>query len=288
LFNCDEELHRQNGSRYCSQCIEHIEPCEWDTGEFSPASLTYEDIQSRRTFGVEIETTRCRRHGVIMGWGTWGCTHDYSIAGKEFISPILQGDEGLAEIKRLCDYGAEREWTAESDCGLHVHFGVTNESPEALRSIALAYRLTQDFWMRCVPDHRRNNRMCSGLDYSTQSVLDMETDQEAFDYFCGARDRFQFINWRAYLVHGTVEVRLHQGSLDSVEICNWVKAHARFIDAVSQLSVSQVMALLGDDGTIEVYRAVADLIGGEVYSAYRGKFSSGLPEIDLTSAHSGV
>jgi hypothetical protein len=83
--------------------------------------------------------------------------------------------------------------------------------------------------------------MCGTPQYSGADVR----ASEHFEDFAEARDRFEFVNWRAYLCHGSIEVRLYGASIDAEEICGWVSIHARFIDAVKDLSYDDIDEMFG-------------------------------------------
>ena len=52
-------------------------------------------------------------------------------------------------------------------------------------------------------------------------------------------DRYQSFNLQAFDRHGTLEIRLHQGTLNGTKAVAW----AKFIDAFKQLSATQLIAL---------------------------------------------
>jgi hypothetical protein len=227
-------------------------------GSFTVSDSHYDRIGSRRRFGVELETYRCPDHNVLNGHTIWECKHDCSIEGMEFVSPILYGDEGLEEIERFCQRAEELHFEVSRQCGYHAHFDVSTESTDSLKAIAYAYRRTYEVWCSLVPNSRSDNRYCGSPDYESSDIT-----HEDFDYFVGKRDRFEFVNWRAYLVHGSVEVRLYQGSLDAEEICNWLILHARFIDFVKDKSFSELDSLFHNTPR-EDFVAIAEIIGPEL------------------------
>jgi hypothetical protein len=46
----------------------------------------------------------------------------------------------------------------------------------------------------------------------------------------GPRSRRTWVNWHSYLARRTVEIRVHQGTLNYTKIRNWIIAHVRFVD----------------------------------------------------------
>jgi len=259
--NCGNVLWVNNANYehdrvYCHGCYRPAN--EWSMGQFNVKHPHYWRIHSQRKFGLELETSECTGHRDLKDNTIWECKHDCSIDGMEFISPILYGDEGLIEIENFCKIANNKGFRVNFQCGYHAHFDISNESEDSLKSIAYAYRRTYELWCSFVPSTRGENRMCGSPDYICQDIV-----TEEFDYFVGKRDRFEFVNWRAYLVHGSFEIRLYQGTLDAREICNWIIMHSRFIDAVSKMTFTEIDTLF-DVSLHNQYLALSKLIGSEM------------------------
>ena len=270
--SCGEVLWRDasrqvNGRTYCDACSQSCS--EWGLGEFCPKNSTYELMGSTRKFGVELETSQCPNHTTLREKIIWECKHDCSIDGMEFVTPILWGDEGLQIIDDFCDDAKCLRFKVDRSCGYHAHFDIRNESEDGLKAIAYAYRKTYKLWNALVPSSRSDNRYCGTPDYTCEDIC----QEEFVDYFVGKRDRFEFVNWRAFLVHGSLEVRLYQGTLDAVEICNWVRLHARFIDFVSGLTFEQIDKMFGssDHDVCTQFASLANIIGSELADYWIGK-----------------
>jgi hypothetical protein len=281
LWN-DDVIYTDDGA-YCRRCYNRARRT-WDSKPFI-CEPTYEKIGTRK-YGVELETHSCPDHVGLRDDTVWGCKTDCSIEGLEFVSPILQGDQGLAEIKNFCRHARELNWKVNRYCGYHVHFDMTNENWQALRSIAYAYYKTFSLWSRFVSDNRSNNSMCGQPGYGSSDITRI-TSNEDWDYFVGARDRFEFVNWRAYLVHNTLEVRSHDATLKVSEICKWIKVHASFIDGVKDLSLDEIdMLFLGD---IEFqFKSLEMLIGSDLADYYAERAAGYNKPVRLTTAESVV
>jgi hypothetical protein len=233
---------------------------------------------------VELETSECLDHTELFDNTIWACKTDYSISGMEFVSPVLYSDRGLEEIEKLCAAGCG--WQIDSSCGYHAHFDITNESWESLRSIAYAYWKTYQLWCLFVSDYRCTNSMCSAPGYNGVEIANINSSED-WDYFVGARDRFEFVNWRAYFVHSTLEVRLHDASLNSEMLCNWVKCHARFIDFVSSCSIDEIDELFSNSFKKQ-FETLTDIVGEELSAYYAGRAEQFDKQINLTSVESMV
>jgi hypothetical protein len=178
----------------------------------------------------------------------------------------LFGDQGLDEVIGFCASARRLQWRVNRHCGYHAHFDMENEEWQALRSIAYAYLLTQNLWMQLVSENRSRNSYCGRVDYADTEVIGINSAKD-WDYFVGERDRFEFINWRAYLVHGSMEIRLHDASLDAPAINNWVMIHARFIDHVKELSLAEIREKFAGDTDCQM-EAMRDIIGNDVWEYY--------------------
>ena len=116
------------------------------------------------TFGLEFETSS----GKVPPWvyrlyeTNITCERDGSVAGGEYITDVLTGDDGFLELFKITKILSERT-SFDGECGLHVHVG------NALFNntfIVLAYLFAikvQDDLFNYFPHSRRNNEMCSKL-----------------------------------------------------------------------------------------------------------------------------
>ncbi|GMU26230.1 MAG: hypothetical protein AMXMBFR16_11350 [Candidatus Uhrbacteria bacterium] len=254
----------RNSRSYCEDCGGSER--EWDQKEFEPETVSYDIIGSKRSFGIELETSRCDGYRRLYDKTIWAAKPDCSIEGMEFVSPVLYGDQGIAEVANFCGIAAANRWQINRHCGYHAHFDVGGESWERLRSIAYAYCMTYPMWCALVTDQRSNNPMCGAPDYQAAQLRGLNSESD-WEYFVGGRDRFQFINWRAFLVHGTLEIRTHDASLDANEINNWVMLHARFIDFVATLSCDDIDTLFGRTVS-DNFAGLREIVGSSLADFY--------------------
>jgi len=224
----------------CRDCAERYYP----DGDFKPAGFrgrdSYTRMTSRRKFGVELETSYCDGYMDLDGDAAWGAKDDCSITGKEFVSDILYGDAGLDAVERLCDFADSNGWEVNSDCGYHAHFDMRDESADSMKAIALAYILTYEVWGDYVDERRIGNRFCKPNRADSTTIYGITSWRRFADY----SDRFEWINFAAYYKHQTFEVRMHEGTLDGQAVCNWVRAHAAFMDWASAAGWAKVRNIL--------------------------------------------
>lgn len=252
-FNRDE-MRGWDGDPFCEDCYGNADV--WKPQPWSGVVGGFERIGSERCYGVELETECCDGYRELHGHTQWGCVYECSTPGREFVSPILQGDGGLEEIRTMCNLAGRHQWTTNRSCGLHVHIDARDLSSGQMLQVVYAYRKSYPLWKRFVERGRGENSMCGSPQYTAMDVRDAEHIED----FVESRDRFEFVNWRAYLRHGSIEIRLYHGSLKAREICNWVAIHARFVDAVRDLTFDEIDNRIGGI-TRTNWRGLVELIG---------------------------
>lgn len=109
-------------------------------------------------------------------------------------------------VTRVCAVLAEHEAKVNSTCGLHVHLDARNYNETRMfRNLVNSQRLLYSM----VPRSRYTNQYCKPNNSNNLGDYD------------GCR--YWGINPESYDKHGTIEVRLHCGSVNATKIVNWVK-----------------------------------------------------------------
>jgi len=241
---CNGIYHRNPGPCICQTCLGRIargtgprptSDISWRKGSNIEGS-TSDAVGSKRAFGVEFETQACPWAERLEGKTPFGCKYDSTVEGREFDSPILSGDDGLAAVTDFCDLAKSRGWVVNDQCGTHVHLDMRNESDQNLKKVAIAYLRTFPVWASLVKPHRLINSYCGGLRYTVAEVLNGHN----FTDIGYNTSRYQFINLAAYGRHNTIEVRGLEGSLEKSLVTNWIKAHLRFVDYVMSRELSDI------------------------------------------------
>lgn len=196
---------------------------------------------SKLTFGIEIECYDLVRNDLIVngtrkglavrseGYNHTDNQHYYKIVSdsslegantNEVVSPILQGNDGLNSLKRLCEALAECGAKVNRSCGLHVHIGAANMSDEHYCRLVRNYQRLETLIDLFMPLSRRanNSRWChslQGIDFSNCTTK--HDILRAMNY-----DRYYKVNACAYDRHQTIEFRQHSGTTDYTKISNWI------------------------------------------------------------------
>jgi hypothetical protein len=209
---------------------DHISTDEYDDG------MVVEDCDcsycesNRNSSSNENDVYSLLRNAGFSSWanlttGDSSLTSSYS--GIEIKSPILQGEDGFSELKKVFDLlNAERFWI-DSTCGMHIH----HDAPEYRENFDMTMRLVQSWFENqelihnMVADYRLENDYCPPW---LDGDIDWINTEKSFD----SCDR-NSLNVTSLHHHGTIEIRLHEGTMDYEEAESWIKFGQSFIDSVS-------------------------------------------------------
>jgi hypothetical protein len=156
----------------------------------------------------------------------WKALTDGSLpsGSSEIVSPILN-DERLNEMKTVTRalLGAGARVTRSA--GFHAHLGLAGIGENALPRLVLNWYTAHAVTELLVAPSRRaggsSSRWCRALD-----LLDAERVAESIrdnDFDPDRADRYRSLNLNAISRHGTVEFRLHQGTLNGTKASAWVE-----------------------------------------------------------------
>jgi len=241
----DEAFSTRGLGGYASRC----RPC---ASAASSASRRSRRTTGDRRFGVELEFAfprtgdwnsvdagvqrlleEMRSRGLAVnvesyGHSTprnWKIVTDASVAnGRELVSPILQGEDGYEQVRKVGEALAAAGAVVNRSCGLHIHHDVRRLPIGMLQSLVRNWSSSQDALDAFVAPSRRNglNAFCRRL--TATDLRDVERASSWSDLRRGGGDsRYRTLNFRAYPVHGTVEVRQHQGTVSGAKVVAWVK-----------------------------------------------------------------
>lgn len=199
------------------------------------------------TFGMEFEIqglNPSRAADILNGAGiacdsprsqhetadTWKAVYDGSVSnGAEVVSPILNParlNEAHKVTQALKTAGAR----VDRATGFHVHIGLNAFRNQAdIAQFILNYYAMHHAIAALVAPSRLNNRYCA--------VLNHDNAQRQADYIAADNigafngNRYTSLNLESMRRHGTVEIRLHQGTLNGVKAIAWSQFIAGMINA---------------------------------------------------------
>jgi hypothetical protein len=221
------------------------------------------------TYGIELEMsslsigsaqTLLNRAG--LNWsvkpdGTRGVS-------AEAVSPILGADtlnQCTTAARALAAAGA----TVNKQTGYHVHLGVEHYGLNGIANLVVNWSAAHDTIAALVAPSRLNNGFCRPI-----SLLDAERNAEMVrngQVHNLNGGRYYSLNLASYDRHGTVEIRLHHGTLNGSKI----KAWAEFCNAMAEAAKAGIVLEPADHaGNNPAARLnnLADLLRGLVGNEY--------------------
>jgi hypothetical protein len=212
------------------ECLIPVPGYIWD-GSLSTSS--YRQAQVR---GAEILKEALAAQGLDACWcgythlttGYWKIVTDASVyserpgsnlVGLELVSPILRSLEGRAALRRACAALEAAGARFNRHTGLHVHHGAKGLTLDCIRHLALSYQTYQAKIDQMVSPSRVYNTYCMPIRESYLRILDSAASLQSA---ASLLDRYSALNLAAYVRHGTIEFRQHQGTCDARKILAWV------------------------------------------------------------------
>lgn len=162
---------------------------------------------------------------------TWKLVTDGSLAyGYELVSPPLQWRQA-DQVRVACETLQSLGMRATRDCGLHVHHDVGDMTVARARVLAKNWSAMIDQSNCLVGDGRHYSEWCyppSELVVQQQAEFSGTSLRQFLDI---DYERYHPLNWTCWHSYGTVEIRLHESTLDPEEILAWVAYGQSIVEA---------------------------------------------------------
>lgn len=196
--------------------------CEFEL----PASLNRDNlIRELKARGHKMqEEVLGSIHTVVKGWKV---VPDGSLTnGLELVSPVLHGEAGLAEVRKMCRSLSQLSVEipfSEKQFGFHVHVGVKDLGGRQVAKLILDHdHMEENGLLYCVPAYRRELGWCK----KTHARI-LEKARAGSITFEEARsidsDRYRSLNmFQRCADYGTVEFRRHGGTLNEDKSVAWI------------------------------------------------------------------
>lgn len=151
--------------------------------------------------------------------------------GGELVSPVFNDERGLREIALVME--ALRRVGAKVDRrhGLHVHIGAQDLAGGTLINLLSNYKHLQPTLYDLVAKSRKNNTYCKFV-----AVGEIEANIDSISSGRGIRyrDKYRGMNLAPLSRIGTIEMRMHQGSLNGKKATEWIKLLLAFFNASAE------------------------------------------------------
>lgn len=206
-----------------------------------------------REFGVEIEAygvskTTLTRELYNEGIATeveyynhtlrnhWKIVNDGSLSGNssfELVSPVLKGEDGLEQIKKVSNVLKRLNAKINKTCGLHIHLNARDLELTDWKNIYKNYIRLEPIIDSIMPNSRKgnNNRYCHSLIQNNyENKINNSNSLQELSRNITGRDRYYKLNTESYWRHKTVEFRQHSGTIEYEKISNWILFLTRFVE----------------------------------------------------------
>lgn len=197
------------------------------------------------TFGVEIECLMAH-YNLTAAAAETGFNYQYenynhrdgmnhfkfvsdaslSSGGIECVSPVLNGKDGLAQLKTCCKTINKAQARVDRSCGLHVHIGAAQLTEKQYSNVFANYYYLEPVIDTFMAQSRRNNRYAASI--RTIDVEKFTSRADIDNAFFG--DRYHKINPVSYRRHNTIEFRQHGGTTDYAKISKWVAFCGKLVE----------------------------------------------------------
>lgn len=183
----------------------------------------------------------CLRCGRPVDYRQWKIERDGSLNGQgigldsttgEVVSPVLTGQKGIDTVKLVMKTLREVGATISPRCGLHVHVGVSDLDRAGLLRLFRTYHKRQTEIVLTVPKGRRRNGFCkpwTGRIDANGTLDRIASDRTQSRIW----DKYTALNLAPLARIGTVEVRLHGGTLNGTKMETWVQFWLGMADAMT-------------------------------------------------------
>lgn len=188
---------------------------------------------------------------------TWKALRDGSLPSDsaEVVSPILDADSlNEAKIVARALQGAGARVTQAA--GFHVHMGYDRIGKDALAQLVVNYYAVHHATGMLVAPSRLNSRWARTVDSSRAEVLADAIRNENLNW--DSQDRYYSLNLNSIARHGTIEFRLHQGTLNATKALAWVDYLTAMVNFSADGNAFNIVAGRTMDTLVQVTR---DLMG---------------------------
>lgn len=201
---------------------------------------------------------------VVKKWNS-AVVSDSSVLACEINTAPANGDLWAKQINELCEAMARQGAQIGVQCGLHVHVDARDYNFYDIRRLVYLYRHVEDALFSIVHPVRRESRFsvpCSHkfINNIEKSRLPKEAKKNFFLNVYGQApnqhlnraslstqkyndSRYNALNLHSWMYRGTVENRMHQGTVDATKIINWGLLNAAMLDYAYNNSESHIKGM---------------------------------------------
>lgn len=185
-----------------------------------------------------------------------------SYGGVEFSSRPMNGDLLFKSISNFCKLLINNNYKVDTSCGYHAHFEVPKNDLDYIKKIFYFYSKYEKVFFNLVHAHRINLRYCRPIEATypldinklmdSKSLLEFKKQLYEVDSSWSASfvqnevspsgsKRYCWLNMHSIFYRGTLEIRLHQGTINPTKIINWLRIHNTILEYLEKVSLKKLM-----------------------------------------------
>jgi len=292
---CDSRVRYQDITcTDCDRCSDCGCECESDSAsiEFFRSRLTFHKgpvtpaNPSKRFISTEIEVTRQECDYVSDVVREWkGCiVEDNSLpsTGFEINTAPASGSKWSEQVTEICEGLDRGDAEVTRDCGLHIHIDARDFTYYDLRKLIRLYAKIERALFAVVADSRQYSSYCTPcgarlLEGIESNVTNKQTRKQIFKNIYGSEPtryankkskghqkydsaRYAALNLHSWLYRGTIECRLHQGTLSARNIEQWGILWARILDYAYKSTEKTIESLIAPRDTADAFVLLCTLV----------------------------
>jgi hypothetical protein len=176
-------------------------------------------------------------------YSVWQVKYDGSIQGNngfEVVSPILEGEAGIAEVQKVCDALVAIGAQVNKSCGFHIHHDATGWGIQKFRNLFKRFVKFENALDSVQPESRRgdNNRYCKSI-VKTFAQIDQCNTVNGLAMLYD-NNRYFKLNLQSFFRQGSVEFRNHAGTVEAAKVINYIRLTSAMVcDAGDKTAVKQ-------------------------------------------------
>ncbi len=211
-----------------------------------------------RYMGIEMEISDFNRafepelKQVINKWKA-EVVHDGSVEGTncfEIRTAPARGSKFISQISEICGVLAKGKAKANRTCGLHVHVDCRDFTPNDLIKIGIVWpKVEKRFWNQTTED-RVDGEYCTGWNDCNEGIRNTDTTRQGnslmdmYEQINDMRqngDRYISLNLTSLNDLGTIENRMHHGTVSAKKIISWAKMNEKLMNYVKETPIEDVL-----------------------------------------------
>jgi hypothetical protein len=194
-------------------------------------------------------------HWKIVPDGSLGdYTHGVEVVSRAL--PPLQGEEGIKEMRAVCEALTDFGCTVNKDAGMHVHVGVAGMGLGFFKKAVRLYQTYEKVIDGIMPMSRRNstNTFTRSLLAASPAAINQAASISDLAYTIqrasrAGEPRYHKVNVTAFNRHKTIEFRQHSGTVDATKSENWVRICWAIVEAAKNDAITFETATQASAGT---------------------------------------